>query len=1048
MNRRIEGYIRWLNSMREYRRKSAAFLMACSLVVTGNVFWFMRGIGTAMTDIPTCGQEEHEHTDECYETVLVCGFDEDVDPSVHVHTDECYETVLVCGMDEHIHTDECFASASTHETPAVWEAAIPELTGNVREDLISVAMSQAGYSEGENSYSRYGDWYGNPNGEWNVMFVSFCLNYAGIDQETIPYGSGCWAWQVELEEKDLLIKDDISAVQPGDLILFDSDGDGKCDRTGIVIEVSDVTVNTVEGDVEGLVGTGNYMLSDTSIYGYVRTSEEIDVLEEEPETEIPAEEEADIIPEEAESDIVPEELLEFVAETESGLIVNVKAPIGAFPEGTVMSAFDVADEEVISQTEETLGDDVEIRDAIAVDIIFEDPDGNIVEPLEGYSVSVSITIPEEQRLEGDEYQLFHIDDEGVENIEDALISDSEVAFTTDGFSIYVITATGVKNKDEVHEGLEQWGITPDNGKYVSNNYYSPYIMEVGDTIILEGRSIYAPSQIDGANDIVGIKQGSSYAVDGQADDGSYYYSRREFEALKPGRVTLQFNTCSEMGTANFYIEVIPAYNYNSGGDGKVFDFTSDVSLAAYRDPKNPYVLCPGDTFKIAADTSWPGGNFFFIDSWGNRISAEQTGCMSYGGVEFNGNIVRQSFSAYQSSYGNVYGIATWAGGYDQNDPNNWRYMYFVVNEKGSPIDHADIEVADDGTYTSSRIYNSEGKLWKTVTEERSYVCDVNECILYKSSDDSVPVTFYREVYDPNYRLEVIDGVHGFEHEDYWQDPSLSPGDGQYELTSKYRVNEYGQMIWTDRRFFYDDVDHAMFDVQLELRPLSSKTYYWDGSQWVLDESKSVTYSEDESLANKTYVPSAIYHLDRRAVIDAYNKCPNHTGLDFTVKSSSAIIAFEANKVFNGGVLSGDDFTFEIYDPATGKVISRATNAADGTVQFDNIHFEQEGTYEYVIREVADSTRDDIVFDTREYSVTIVVTQNADGVLEPNFEDSVYSNFTTEQYLYEFVNYNRNAQLILPDTGGTGTAPYLISGAAIIAASLILLIKRRRKEVDI
>ena len=1040
MSRRIEGYIRWLNSMREYRRKTTALIMACSLVVSGNVFWLMRGIGTAMTDVPTCGQEEHEHTDECYETVLVCGFDEDVDPSIHVHTDECYETVLVCGMDEHIHTDECFISGSTHETPAVWEATIPELTGSVREDLVSVALSQTGYMEGEDSYSRYGDWYGNPNGEWNVMFVSFCLNYAGIDSETIPYGSGCWAWQVKLEEQELLKKDDISAVLPGDLILFDSDGDGKCDRTGIVVDVSDVTINTIEGDIEGVVETGNYLMSDTTIYGYVRTCEDVVIQEEETDTEIPEEEDPDII---------PEDLIEYVAETESGLIVTVKAPVGAFPEGTVMSASDVDDEAIINQAAETLDEDVELQDAFAVDINFEDPDGNIIEPLEGYSVSVSITIPEEKRLEGDEYQVFHIDDEGVENIADATINDSEVAFTTDGFSIYVITATGTRNKDEVHEGFVQWGINPDNGQYVSNSFSSPYIMEVGDTVILEGRSIYARSQIDGANDVVGIKQGSTYASDGQAEDGSYYFSRREFVALKPGRVELQFNTCSEMGTAHFYIEVIPKYNNDLGGNGKTFDFTWDGSLAAYRDPNNPYILCPGDSFTIVSYRYWSGGgSFFFIDKYGNRISADQTGCLAYVNVVNNGDLINNDFYAYSNSGGNVYGIATWVEGSDRNNPNNWRYMYFVVTDKVSPIDHADIEVADDGTYTSSRIYNSDGKLWKTVTEERSYVCDVNECILYKSSDDSVPVTFYHEVYDPDYRLEVLDGVHGFKHDDYWKDPNQQPGDSQYELTSKYGLDDNGQLVWTDRRFFYDDVDHAMFDVQLELRPISSKTYYWDGSQWVLDESMSVTYSEDESLANKTYIPSAIYYLDRRAVIDAYNKCPNHSGLDFTVRSSSAIIAFEANKVFRGGVLTGDDFTFEVYDPGTDKVISRATNAADGTVKFDNIHFEQEGTYIFVIREVPDSTRDDIVFDTQEYSVTIVVTKNADGVLEPNFSDSDYNSFLNEQYLYEFVNYKQNNQFTLPDTGGTGIAPYLISGVAIIAASLTLLILRRRKEVDL
>ncbi len=42
----------------------------------------------------TC-EEEHEHTEECYvEPSLVCGLEES--DSVHTHTDECYQKVLVC----------------------------------------------------------------------------------------------------------------------------------------------------------------------------------------------------------------------------------------------------------------------------------------------------------------------------------------------------------------------------------------------------------------------------------------------------------------------------------------------------------------------------------------------------------------------------------------------------------------------------------------------------------------------------------------------------------------------------------------------------------------------------------------------------------------------------------------------------------------------------------------------------------------------------------------------------------------------------------------
>ena len=126
---------------------------------------------------------------------------------------------------------------SSHESKADWEKTIPELTGDRSDDLISVAASQNGYEEGADGYSRYGDWYGNADGDWNVMFVSFCLSYAGISKSDIPYGSGCWAWQVKLTEKELLITDMTEKPAEGDIILVDKDGDGKCDITGIIISI-------------------------------------------------------------------------------------------------------------------------------------------------------------------------------------------------------------------------------------------------------------------------------------------------------------------------------------------------------------------------------------------------------------------------------------------------------------------------------------------------------------------------------------------------------------------------------------------------------------------------------------------------------------------------------------------------------------------------------------------------------------------------------------------------------------------------------------------
>ena len=52
-----------------------------------------------------CGIEAHQHSEECYEKVLICGLEESED---HQHTEACYETVLVCGKEEHIHSEQCY----------------------------------------------------------------------------------------------------------------------------------------------------------------------------------------------------------------------------------------------------------------------------------------------------------------------------------------------------------------------------------------------------------------------------------------------------------------------------------------------------------------------------------------------------------------------------------------------------------------------------------------------------------------------------------------------------------------------------------------------------------------------------------------------------------------------------------------------------------------------------------------------------------------------------------------------------------------------------
>lgn len=237
-----------------------------------------------------CDKFEHTHDESCYTTEyeLTCGLQDGelveqvveptqsaelaamavaepvalapmvdtVEPIYHHHTDACYEEVLTCPLPEHQHTVACLSDTSADlETPEEWQAANAEavISGNWAEDLLSVAKTQLGYEQSEKNfeidpadgvtlryYSRYGQSYGNPYGEWDVMFLSYCLKYAGIPQSAIPQEASVLALRSSMSDMEWLLDgEDGSSADVGDIVIYnkyvtrtvavDSSADGAAD---------------------------------------------------------------------------------------------------------------------------------------------------------------------------------------------------------------------------------------------------------------------------------------------------------------------------------------------------------------------------------------------------------------------------------------------------------------------------------------------------------------------------------------------------------------------------------------------------------------------------------------------------------------------------------------------------------------------------------------------------------------------------------------------------------------------------------------------------
>lgn len=222
-----------------------------------------------------CGEFEHIHDDSCYTTEyeLVCGLDEGElveepnpayqempasrpvvdlptepaettpdeptpdEPVLHHHTEACYTEELVCTIPEHHHTVECLADTQADvETAEEWQAAANvALNGNWAEDLLTVAKSQLDYQQSDKNfkldvedqqvlrgYSRYGAWYGNPYGAWDVMFLSYCLHFAGVPQTVVPQRAGVMALHSDLRGSQWLTDADGSTARPGDIVIYNT----------------------------------------------------------------------------------------------------------------------------------------------------------------------------------------------------------------------------------------------------------------------------------------------------------------------------------------------------------------------------------------------------------------------------------------------------------------------------------------------------------------------------------------------------------------------------------------------------------------------------------------------------------------------------------------------------------------------------------------------------------------------------------------------------------------------------------------------------------
>ncbi len=178
-----------------------------------------------------------------------------------------------------------FVAAASYEFSESYENSVyytnlknVEITGNQRIDIVNIALSQYGYTEGNfngdfggasNGNQNYTEYQrmpgvtsgqGNADAGWCASFVSWCARQAGIPQSIIGNSTTSNINNFKLEKS--------STAEIGSFAFIQFDKDVNIDHTALVYDVDDKYIYTIEGNRGDKVDKRKYNKSNGKQYNY------------------------------------------------------------------------------------------------------------------------------------------------------------------------------------------------------------------------------------------------------------------------------------------------------------------------------------------------------------------------------------------------------------------------------------------------------------------------------------------------------------------------------------------------------------------------------------------------------------------------------------------------------------------------------------------------------------------------------------------------------------------------------------------------------------
>lgn len=151
--------------------------------------------------------------------------------------------------------------------------------------LIEIARAEPAEAEDKNGVTKYGTFFGHPAAEWCTEFAVWCvhqtqeemgLNYLDLYYPYRQSSGGCVEW---FRDRGLFFRRDTYVPRRGDFIIFEYDGDGVTDHTGMVTgveydpEEDKLFILTIEGNLPedwpvGVICERRLPCDSKLIYGY------------------------------------------------------------------------------------------------------------------------------------------------------------------------------------------------------------------------------------------------------------------------------------------------------------------------------------------------------------------------------------------------------------------------------------------------------------------------------------------------------------------------------------------------------------------------------------------------------------------------------------------------------------------------------------------------------------------------------------------------------------------------------------------------------------